>query len=230
MNEQEYELLSRYLDGELPAAEARELRERLLAEPQLRAELDRMKAVNARLVATFGSDEAGQVPERISALLQAPRRDHRRAGWGFAVAASLLAGTGLLLGPQLGQFAGNDDSREALLAGALEDTHSSADSWLDLADGSRFRAVLSFASDNGDWCREYLLAAPEQTLRGVSCRRDGTWSTVVEEADNGLYSTSAYRPAGASQADNVAAYIELHAADIPLSRSQEARLIASDWH
>lgn len=228
MNEQDLEKLSQFLDGELAPQEARLLRERLLAEPELRATLDRMKTVNQRVVNAFGP-ETGKVPPRVVRLLRSPGQGQRRVGWGFALAASLLAGAGLLLSSQYAQFAGSGASHADPLAAALEASPSSAGAWTELADGRRFQAVLSFASDDGAWCREYLVAGAATTLRGVACRRSGEWATMAEETDNGRHSQSEYRPAGSSQAGTVTHYISRHAADIPLSRQQEAGLIANGW-
>ncbi|MGL4566594.1 MAG: anti-sigma factor family protein, partial [Halioglobus sp.] len=102
--QQDYELLSRYLDGELPPPLARELEQRLAAEPALGSVLARMRALQGQLHHAYEGIANQPVPQRILALLQAPQANvvpigHKRAlnrprkrvmNWGFALAASLL--------------------------------------------------------------------------------------------------------------------------------------------
>ena len=103
MSEQDYELLSQYLDGELGASQVQQLERRLGQEPGLRSQLERLQSVNASLVSAFDIPGADTVPTAVtrmvtdsghSNVVAFPQR--HKAGLGFAVAASLLAATGLL--------------------------------------------------------------------------------------------------------------------------------------
>jgi hypothetical protein len=227
MTEQDYELLSQFIDEELDRPEALALRKRLLAEPQLRAALDRMVSVNSRVKEAFDVPGADAIPPNIAARLQPLERNHRT--WGLAVAASLVAAAGLLLAPQWQQIADGNHSGEAMLATILEQTPSSSEGWENLADGRQIRPVLSFSNQEGNWCREYLLAENGNTFRGVACRTQNQWKTVALGAADLAGSAGEYRPAGAADADTVASYINTHAADIPLSLTQEADLIGRSW-
>lgn len=236
MNDKDYELLSSYLDGELSASAAQTLRKRLLAEPELRAAFESLRAVNDKLRESFDTEEAKAVPEHITVLVSnAPtteeaRPDRRRAAWGFAVAASLVAATGLLLTPDWRQAGapapGGDDP---LLAQTLEQAPSRAEGWENLADGRQLRPMLSFQSKSGEWCREFLISDADSSWRGVACRDDSGWQTEAIGVQDVLDHGAQYRPAGAAQAAEVDAYIDANAADIPLSLSQEAELIARGW-
>ena len=55
MTEQDYELLSQYIDDELVAETAQTMRKRLLAEPELRAKFERMKEINSSVI--HGTDQ-----------------------------------------------------------------------------------------------------------------------------------------------------------------------------
>jgi hypothetical protein len=228
MNDLDYELISRYIDGELAADEALALRRRLLAEPELRTAYDRMRRADDRVRGAFAGAWAEQVPERISALLAGSSQggnSQRRAAWGVAVAASVLAAAGLLLNPE---WRGGN-SGDAELAAVLETTPSGGPQWQELADGRQVRPILSFAHVDGHWCREYLLSRDGATYRGVACRTGGEWVTGVLDTQPAPGGTTEYRPAGADDADSVAAFIAEHGAGIALSRSEEADLIASQW-
>lgn len=229
MKEPDTELLSRYLDGELPADEAQALRRRLLADPELRAQYDRLRQLDQAVKQAFAQPGIDAVPAHVTRMVaNAPVRRAVGRHWGLAVAASLVAAAGLLLSngwqPSLQQFA-----EDAQLAGLLEATPSRAADWDLLPDGREVRPVLSFRSNSGAWCREFLLADGGASSRGVACREGGVWHTVVLSPEPLSRSSDEYRPAGAAQADDVAAYINDNAADIPLSPQQEAELISRRW-
>ena len=123
MKEQDYELLSQYLDGELRGSAAQALRERLMAEPPLRAELERLQMINNRISEAFDFPGADAVPNHISKLLEEPARQaapQRRKTWGFAVAASLVAATGLLMMPDQGDTPNPQVPSDQLIAHLLE--------------------------------------------------------------------------------------------------------------
>ncbi len=234
MNEQDYELLSQFIDGELDRAQAQALRERLLAEPVLRAELERMRAANERVTAAFADPAATHVPPALLARVRGADTDPRPAHrWGAAVAASLVAAAALLLAPQWrqdDQLPDGTPAADALLAQALESTASRGEGWDTLGDGRQLRPVLSFSNRDGSWCREYLLTRGTDTFHGVACRHDGQWQTEVLASAAELSGEGAdYRPAGAGDSDQVSSYISAHADGIPLSLRQEAELIARQW-
>jgi hypothetical protein len=239
MTEQDYELLSQYLDGELAAPEAQKLRKRLIAEPVLRASLDRLQKVNNRVKGAFDVPGADTVPPRVVTMLKNARthggrlsRQHR-AGWGLAVAASLVAASGLLFIPDWRQQTGDSlavsANEDALLAHELEYSASRADGWDTLSDGRLVRPLLSFANKQGGWCREYLMSVEGTTWRGVACRTEGLWATEVLSAEELGGSINEYRPAGVANSDQITLFIDTHSADIALSQEQEADLIARNW-
>ena len=232
MNDRDFELLSRYIDGELAADETQALRQRLLAEPELRATYDRMRGVDNRIRRAFENPWTEQVPERIRSLLKSEPESRDRAGasqqraaWGVAVAASVLATAGLLLYPDWRETNVGDMA----LAAVLETTPSGDAEWQALADGRQVRPVLSFAHVDGSWCREYLLSQDGATYRGVACRSGDQWITNVLKPQSIPGNTTEYRPAGAGDADAVAAFIAANGAGIALSRGEEAELIARQW-
>jgi hypothetical protein len=239
MTEQDYELLSQYLDGELAAPEAQKLRKRLIAEPVLRANLDRLQTVNNSVTDAFDVPGADTVPPRVVTMLKNARTRsgrlsrQQRAGWGLAVAASLVAASGLLFMPdgrqQTGDSLAVSADEDALLAYELEYSPSRADGWDTLSDGRQVRPLLSFANKQGGWCREYLVSVEDTTWRGVACRTTGRWTTEVLSAEELGGSGNEYRPAGAANSDQITLFIDTHSADIALSRDEEADLIVRNW-
>lgn len=228
MNDQDYQQLSQYLDGELDAPATRRLEQRLGEEPELQALLQQLQAQDKGIKAAFNNTD--QAPQRVAALLQTnvvafPRQRGQRPVWQYAVAASLIAAVGLVLAPNWQQSPAGDP----MLASVLEQTPSMATGWKTLDDGRQVRPVLSFRDSDGNWCREYLLSDGEQGSRGVACRQDSRWNTLVVADASIPGNASEFRPASAGDADIIADYMADKAASIALSASEEARLIASDW-
>lgn len=229
MNEQDYQLLSQYLDGELNQIAARQLEQRLQTEPQLQATLNEMGTLDSRVKQAFaGTDKA---PEQLVAMVRPAsnvvalsQRKHRPA-WQYAVAASLVAAAGVLLAPQWQP----DSPAGPTLAGILETTPSMAEGWKTLADGKEVRPVLSFQSFDGNWCREYLLSASGEGQRGIACREAGQWNTRVAVPAQLPGSTTEFRPAGAGDADAVANFLADNADGIALGAAQEQAVINANW-
>lgn len=232
MSEHDNELLSQYLDGELGAPQTLELKKRLLAEPQLRASLEQLQQVDNALRNAFDTPAAERVPTAVAQMIEpakAGTQAQRKAAWGFAIAASIMASSGLLLF-QGNQLAMDDSSVDAQFVQALDSNPSRSEGWDQLADGRQIRAILSFPSKTHGWCREYLLADAGQTAHGIACRGDGQWTAMVVSFQNiNLDAASDYRPAGADNPDIIASFADQQASDIALSATAEAELLANDW-
>ena len=237
MSTLDHELLSQYLDGELGASQVQQLERRLGQELGLRSRLEQLQSVNTTLISAFDIPGADTVPPAVtrmvtdsgnSNVVAFPQR--HKAGLGFAVAASLLAASGLLFFDQSGPSAPTGTSIDTLLVQELENTPSRGDGWNLLADGRKMRAVLSFQSIDNGWCREYMLEAQGQQWHGVACRGESHWETTVVSPAEGLGGSAAeYRPAGAGDTDQVQNFVDSQALDIALGLKQEAQLIKDGW-
>lgn len=252
---QDLELLSRYLDGELPAAQARGLESRLHAERNLQRTLVRLQELNQRLRDALS--EQAQVPETIRRQLSSGAdRDKRRAPpphtsnvlpfpgnsaretkrpnttWPLAIAAGLLAVVAPVLVMNTGLFPVSASQpslpgNDRIVSSALERERSGID-WIALSDGRELRPVLTFPHVDGRWCREYLLRG-DKDWRAVACRDGQRWVTQAAGLESYLDHVGAYAPAGAGDAEPVAVFISHHAADIALGPDEEQRLIHSGW-
>lgn len=240
MSDQDFELLSAYLDGELDASATRSLEQRLQQESLLSYKLEQLRELQASLQLAYGNGaDSSRVPTRIRELLQPqpvrilplPHQNHRwsiGARSSLAVAASLVLALGLVLTPQWHQQTG--PSTDLLLSAALETRASRASGWDTLADGRKLRALLSFPSREGGWCREYLLASGDRSVRGVACRDGDSWEPRVTVEQTAMHdSETAYRPASANDADPIAEFIATEASGIAAGAKKEAGLIAKDW-
>jgi len=239
INDQDFRLLSAYVDGELQLSVATILEQRLAQEPELRARLAALQALQQQLQAAAVVDDP--VPQRVRELLQpqpsrirsVPHRLARFTGYarqGLAVAASLAAIAGLLLASQW-QRDLEYQNGDTMLAAALETHPSRAEGWDTLDDGRQLRTVLSFPGNDGNWCREYILAVDGHAIRGVACRDSGTWETRVSAAETLLPGSveATYRPASAGDSRAIASFIEQHAGGNAAGPGEEAGLISNNW-
>jgi hypothetical protein len=249
MNNQDEELLSQYMDGELSAAQSTQLEQRLEQEPQLLSSLQRMQELNTALKSTFSSTRARSVPTRIINMLTRPQVQsgedsqasatvvpfpgrQRKARWSFAIAASIMAASGLLLVQGTGQQLADSSATgsDPLLAHILETTPSRGDGWNTLSDGRQVRPLLSFARIEGGWCREYLLSDDGANWRGVACKAgQDDWKIEIVKDQGPAESSDEYRTAGANDSDEVARFMDTSAKGIALSAEKEEELIAAKW-
>ena len=240
LTEQDYELLSRYLDQELPASIAKQLEQRLAVESPLAEALADLRSLQVRMQNAYKDIGDQAIPARISALLRPqaetarilpfPRR--RAKAWSFALAASLVVAASATLVTQWrldSALPGAVPGADTQLATVLESSPSSATDWLALDDGRNVRPLLSFRGVDGNWCREYLIADTDGNWHGVACRGNQGWANRALTATQPAGSSDESRPAGAMAADEVADFIDRNAADIPLDASQEASVIAGKW-
>ena len=192
VTEQDYELLSQYLDGELADGQARELRERLLsrAGPARRVRAHESGGRASEKCLQLGRCRRGARHHQADGGEGGATRENaggKRLGWGLGVAASVLFAAGVVMNADPGR---TDRGCTVCSPGCP----GNARSWRahlpvgrvgrSLPDGSQVRALLSFPSVDGGWCREYLLAQEGSEWRGVACREaSGQWVTAVLAAE-----------------------------------------------
>ena len=239
ITDNDHQLISQYLDGELNQAQMAQLEARFAVDSALSAHLDQLRDIDQVLRDSVATE--GRVPEHITAMLSqpddtvVPLRPRQQQRWGLAVAASLLAGIAVVNGPRW--IAGSPESlmvpdiaESAAFAQILEQEPSKAKGWYTVQNTVQLRPVLSFASSGGTWCREFLAAQSEEAWRGVACRRNGDWNIELLVQTPGLAGENAgYQTASAVNADTVASFIDANSTDIPLGRTEEAELIANSW-
>ncbi|WOJ93657.1 hypothetical protein R0135_00470 [Congregibacter variabilis] len=256
LSDQDIELLSQYLDGELAPTLSRALEARLHNEAALQSGLLRMQELNQRLRDALAEHDA--IPQAVQALLHdtsavdgtdsgvafgatvlafpgrtpAPAVAAKVAAkpvWMYALAASFVGAIALSLVTDLSQ---SPQSRlpgnDGLVTAALDELPS-GNGWAELSDGREIQPVLSFPHEDGRWCREYLLRGGESDWRAVACKEQSSWVTQAAGLESYLDPSDTYRPAGASDSAPVASFISQHAGDIALGRDDEIALIDRNW-
>ena len=198
----EPEMLMAYADGEADPLTAKRVERAMAADPALAAEVERQRALTAKLRAAYGTLDAAPVPAGIAALLQESARvtpmPARRAparGWWGAIAASLVAGV------VLGQFVPREDGGSFAQRGGATVAAGSLDRALATQLASTqpqdapVRIGLTFRNRDAALCRTFEQAATS----GIACSRGDAWRIerlyAADPARGG-----GYRQAGASAA------------------------------
>lgn len=226
MNDEE--LLSAYLDGELDEARMAEVEARLEQDAVFAARFERLGAADDAVRAAFDPVLELPVPGRLIATARGTElpppaaNDNRRAFWlgGGAIAASLVAGLLFFAQPQ-----GSGDDVQLALNAALESTPSGQT--VEVPGQGRLTPQLSFASNDGGFCREFALADAGKSRVGLACRSGGKWS-VEALVQGGRVQGEGYATAGEAQGTLDRIEQAKRAGD-PLTAQEEAALIARNW-
>ena len=191
--------IAAFVDGELDDVTARRIDREAAQDALLAAQIERHRALKARLAAHYGPVVEEAVPDRLRALLAvdaslAERREARRARfrpihWS-AIAASLMLGLTLGLRPWMpaadvadvnGTLVASGSLAKALEMQLASNQPASAD----------VRIGLSFRDGQGRYCRSFA----GRNLSGIGCHDAGRWSI---ERMTGGEAASQYRQASSS--------------------------------
>lgn len=188
MNDEQRELLSEYVDGELDAAGRKQARELAAVDPQARAYLESIERLNDRLKATFGPIADSAIPAHLSPAL-ASRYRLKGAFLPLALAAS-LAVVAVLLIRQEGidlqvedRLAQMQDQILQLRQQTLENVPSGvSSSWMEPDGATRVKItpIRTYRTVNDRFCREYEERIDDsqgvEFRRGIACRTGkGVW-------------------------------------------------------
>ena len=212
VSDDDLNLLSAYIDGELDAGTAGEVRERLLRERDLRAALDQLRSTDEMLKDYSAQINGQPVPVAIQTLIES--RDESRFPQVAALAASILV---LAVG---GIFLSLDRRTESDLA-VLDEIES----------GQRIQTptgfvevVASFHHQDGRVCREFSTA----TERAIACRGSDGWHVelAIPSIEPGK---ETYQPAGTADLEIIDEYITRNIVGTVLGSQQENALIEQGW-
>lgn len=249
MNHDDDTLLSAYIDGELPAADADRVTARLAREPLLMRRLETLRAGDAAVREAFERVDNEPMPAAVLEMLGAapakpagnvvplPARGAQRffqLPVALAASVALLAGflvsnllrdePGMGIDLEHGGAVASASPLHALLEGGV-----SGEARV-LASGTTGEVLLTFEDRDGDWCRQVAVASGPEALHGVACRRDGTWQVEALGYTPAGRAGGVYLPAGSDTPEAVDAAIDglIGPAD-PLDVPAENRVISGGW-
>ncbi|HET6629435.1 MAG TPA: hypothetical protein VFG91_06650 [Woeseiaceae bacterium] len=250
--DREDELLSAYLDGELPRAEAEELTRRLAREPALSERLEELRTMNRAAVAGFRAFDERPMPKRVLELLGENAaegtagnvvrfRQLPRLGEFFrlpvALAASIALVAGLWLGGLPARRGAPDDVAYASRIAESSALHAAFDraasgEVIELGGDRHATPLLTFLSDGGGWCRQVRITGGPAPADALACRRHGQWQMelVTFGAATPAPGAGAYGQASAGGTPAMRAALDrLMGREPPLGRAEEADVIGREW-
>ncbi len=219
------ETLAAYADGELDPITARRVERAMAEDPALAQEVERHRALTARLRGSFAALDAQPMPAGVEALFArtdnvvafpARKPAPKPQRWWGAVAASLVAG--LLLG-QLVPRSGSDLGFEGGTAVAQGGLARALDTQLASTQGADapVKIGITFRDRAGALCRTFETG----TTGGIACAGDsGPWRVQALQG-GGQATTTAYAQAGSPMAA-VLEQAQAMAAGDPLDAAGEA--------
>ena len=196
LKETDDELLSAYLDGELPADGAEKLEARLAREPALAARLEALRGTGDMAREFYSALDDKPMPASVTRLLETRDEDvpdnvvpfpvrvvRQFAQAPVAIAASVALVAGFLMNDLLDEVPVVTGVGEIAVAGQVAEGTALFDVLETGAGGERMllsadataEVVLTFEDTAGDFCRQVRVDVPERRATGVACRRDGGW-------------------------------------------------------
>lgn len=246
------ETLSAFLDGELGTSQAEEVRVALDSDPALRARLARFERADSTMRDAASTIVNRQLPQSVLTMLASngasiasleadrSRSLGRSRFWPTAIAASIALVVGWSTGVfYLGASQGNAAWSNLQIAAraapgnplfeVLETTPSGQSVAFGESSGS-FQPVLSFASKNGEPCREFLVAGSDDSIRAVACRERNSWRVDFAVRSAGVGANNGYQTASASDTRLISDYIKERMVGDALSGETEAVLMTEGWY
>jgi hypothetical protein len=258
MNETDIETLMAYADGELDAAQAREVEALLASDADARAMVERFRQTRAELATgldtlleepvpqhlidtvrhhSMGSSAATPDSPPLQRVATEPLIVNQPAAaanapsyWPRVAAAACLA---MAVGLTTGHWWGQQSTAGADVAQTLQRALQTLPSGETLAQGGvQVMPVASFRAANGQACREFEQEAQGRLAHGLACRVDNQWvARVVLDrgpANGTLGEVPAFAPAS-GEADALATLLDRLGAGAALGAAEEHQLIDSAW-
>ena len=235
------EILSAYLDGELSDAQRIELDAAVISDLDLKRRLEKLSAVDEYFHQAMDSLAGDDMPDAVLSLLEGPVQTRfQKSGlaprWIYPLAACFLmiaaTGIGYNFGEarssnQIDLFASKITASSPLYP-ILETTPSARQISVDKAGNTKMEILLSFASFEGQYCRQFNLEQSGTAFDALACRDETTWHVIAmglaRPQDANIYRTASTQSSPAVEAA-VDALIEADA----FSPDQEANLIQTQW-
>lgn len=228
MNDADFELIMAYADGETGPEDTARAEALLAEQPEARAALARLRAVDSQVKASLASVLEEPVPERLTRaatdrapaggrVLRFPKKQ-RPSHWALAASLVLALGAVFFWRGALEPSAG---AMQTFVYQTLDQTPS-GERRTQPDKGWQVMPLASYRTGDGRLCREYSGRTDSDTLAGLACRSaDGQWQTLVSRAQA---PAEGYQPASGPSA-RIEAVLEGLEAGEPLGAEEEAGLL-----
>lgn len=240
------EQLSAFLDCELSPADMEALARDLETDPQLAARAERLSTANAAFVTSAARIDQIPIGGALKAAMEKPPRAEVVQVWprpvgAFlmehrAIAASVLCAAAVFglvstmtTGAPSDPLAPGPDGvivASSPLYRVLETAHTGEA--IVVARDATATPRLTFASDDGDFCRQFDIIKGDQASVAIACREDQGWRTRI--AAFGLARLSGdFQAASAARSPALEAFLDEHMSGAPMNAEAEAKLLGDGW-
>ena len=179
MKQDDYDLLSQFIDGELDTVQVTEVKRRLLAEPELNGLYQQLKQLNNSVKTVMPdflneplSDELKQLlePSTSAQISESDTMWRRFLPMAASIALMFVMGYVFISQP----FQGNGMTIKGSMLSKVADDEN----WLS-ENGTEVVVVQSYQNDAQSLCREYYAREDNKVEHGVSCYEQGQWQKQV---------------------------------------------------
>lgn len=233
------ELLSAFLDAELPEEQMQAVRDALAADAKLAERLAELALVNQRVTDHAAMIDRVPMPAETLALLGEAEPDPKRGAddrvtpfpfWRrfpqtLQRHAAAVAAISLLAGFVLARSLPTSDNADwAAIAAALD---SKTSGQMHQVAGESFLSRLSFENLQGEYCRQFRRANATGAYEAIACRQEDRWTLRAMLPVDRAADPRGYVPAsGGSALDDV---LERMMRDQPIDAAREQDLITRRW-
>jgi hypothetical protein len=239
------EQLSAFLDGELSAQDTDALSQEIERDARLAARMDRLGSASTAYVDAVGQIDRAPISAGLKTAIETPPASRviafrPRSLTAFvaehrAVAASLLCAAavwGVMSaasnGSQSDPFAPGPDG-VVMANSPLHRLLETAPTGQASTVGSATAAPrLTFAADDGSYCRQFDVVTDEGVSAAIACREDAGWRTQL--VAYGLSRpTGDFQTASAARSPALESFLDAHMSGAPMNTEEEARLLENGW-
>ena len=237
------DMLSAYLDNELPEADRLGIERALKADEELRKRVDNLKAVDGLFGRGLDALAGDTIPPEILDLLDSPAPSSSsdqgsKRRWLYPMAACFAVVIAGSIGFGLGSNPSSNEPNPHLFASkisppnelfaVLESSPSAVPVTLGKDDPAKVEVLLSFATQDGQICRQYSITKDGSAFDALACRQANEWQLIAL----GLSATqdpNVYQTASTAASAAVEAAVDELIDTGPFSREREADLLKSQW-
>ncbi len=240
------EQLSAFLDGELSPVETDALARDLEADPDLAARAERLGAANTAFVTSAAQIDDVPVSAALKAAMETPPEAkviqfRPRSVRAFLVEHRAIAASLLCMAAVWGLMS-------TMTTGAPSDPFAPGPDGVIVASSPLYRALetarageivavgmdatatprLTFASDDGAFCRQLDVIRGDKASAAIACREDEGWRTQV--VAYGLARTLGdFQTASAARSPALEAFLDQRMTGAPMNAEEEAKLLHDKW-
>jgi len=225
VKQEDFDLLSQYVDGELDTQSELQVKQRLLADPEFNQQFQLLKGLNSSVQSALPDYVNEPVSDELASLLDiqsTPQSSFVSSfSWKacFPYAASIAVA--FVMGVYFLKHNMHDDAG-LLLQDTVLSSLPSNQAWTDKS-GVKVMVVQSYLSQGQQLCREYYARDSEYNEHGISCQEGQKWVKRAFELQYHQARTD-YVPATEAQRGGVEAFI-LNETLNALSEEEEQKLL-----